>query len=206
LVIGIGNDQSPGRTARGGLKSLKMVIRVAKRINDVLGWWRNGRRPDQKELWSNMWQGRDRDKETGTMNRLVSSRAVRSMVTRCSSASRGGTSAATRPLVSSFASTVRLPLVPHQRRCLSSHDDFAPKKKHDVDGGDDDAVLGMIDSHVKGNRVMLYMKGSPNQPMCGFSATVVGILKNSGADFASVNVLDYPEHTCSHASVCLWYT
>mmetsp|Transcript_26664 Transcript_26664/g.59811 ORF Transcript_26664/g.59811 Transcript_26664/m.59811 type:complete len:179 (+) Transcript_26664:98-634(+) len=127
------------------------------------------------------------------MNRLVSSRAVRSMVTRCSSASRGGTSAATRPLVSSFASTVRLPLVPHQRRCLSSHDDFAPKKKHGVDGGDDDAVLGMIDSHVKGNRVMLYMKGSPNQPMCGFSATVVGILKNSGADFASVNVLDYPE-------------
>lgn len=40
---------------------------------------------------------------------------------------------------------------------------------------------------------MLYMKGSPAQPMCGFSATVVGILKNSGADFASVNVLDYPE-------------
>ena len=40
---------------------------------------------------------------------------------------------------------------------------------------------------------MLYMKGSPSQPMCGFSATVVSILKNSGADFASVNVLDYPE-------------
>ena len=29
--------------------------------------------------------------------------------------------------------------------------------------------------------------------MCGFSATVVQILKNQGADFASVNVLDYPE-------------
>ena len=40
---------------------------------------------------------------------------------------------------------------------------------------------------------MLYMKGSPEQPMCGFSATVVAILKNTGADFASVNVLDYPE-------------
>jgi len=51
----------------------------------------------------------------------------------------------------------------------------------------------MIDSHVKANHVMLYMKGSPNQPQCGFSGTVVGILKNSGADFASVNVLDYPE-------------
>ena len=127
------------------------------------------------------------------MNRLVSPRAVRSMAAICSNAPRGGISAATRPCVPSIASTVLLPLIPHQRRCLSSHDDFAPQKKHDVDGGDDDAVLGMIDSHVKGNRVMLYMKGSPNQPMCGFSATVVGILKNSGADFASVNVLDYPE-------------
>ncbi len=29
--------------------------------------------------------------------------------------------------------------------------------------------------------------------MCGFSATVVQILKNQGVDFASVNVLDYPE-------------
>ena len=51
----------------------------------------------------------------------------------------------------------------------------------------------MIDSHVKSNRIMLYMKGSPSQPMCGFSATVVSILKKSGADFSSVNVLDYPE-------------
>lgn len=40
---------------------------------------------------------------------------------------------------------------------------------------------------------MLYMKGSPSQPQCGFSATVVQILKNTGVDFASVNVLDYPE-------------
>lgn len=53
--------------------------------------------------------------------------------------------------------------------------------------------MDLIDSHVKQNRIMLYMKGSPAQPMCGFSATVVQLLKNSGADFASVNVLDYPE-------------
>jgi monothiol glutaredoxin len=30
-------------------------------------------------------------------------------------------------------------------------------------------------------------------PMCGFSARVVGILQESGADFSSVNVLDYPD-------------
>jgi len=76
-------------------------------------------------------------------------------------------------------------------RNFSSHDDFAPQKK-EIDT-DTDAIHNLIDSHVKGNRIMLYMKGSPAQPMCGFSATVVGILKNSGADFASVNVLDYPE-------------
>lgn len=40
---------------------------------------------------------------------------------------------------------------------------------------------------------MLYMKGSPSAPQCGFSATVVSILKGSGVDFSSVNVLDYPE-------------
>lgn len=70
-----------------------------------------------------------------------------------------------------------------------SHDDFAPKRKA-VDG--EDEALKMIDEHVKSNRVMLYMKGNPSMPMCGFSATVVQILKETGVDFASVNVLDYP--------------
>ena len=82
------------------------------------------------------------------------------------------------------------------RRTLStdsSHDDFAPKKKVDLSKSDNDEIHDMIDSHVKSNRIMLYMKGSPSQPMCGFSATVVSILKKSGADFSSVNVLDYPE-------------
>ena len=50
----------------------------------------------------------------------------------------------------------------------------------------------MIADHVQSNPVMLYMKGNPAQPMCGFSAKVVGILKKEGADFSSVNVLDYP--------------
>ena len=78
-------------------------------------------------------------------------------------------------------------------RHLSSHDDFAPQKKHNLENSDESDILSMIDSHVKANRVMLYMKGSPSQPMCGFSASIVQILKNQGVDFASVNVLDYPE-------------
>mgnify|MGYP005862526551 CR=1 FL=1 len=70
-----------------------------------------------------------------------------------------------------------------------SHDDFAPKRK--AVGGEDEAIQ-MIKEHVESNPIMLYMKGSPNMPMCGFSAKVVQILQAEGVDFASVNVLDYP--------------
>ena len=49
-----------------------------------------------------------------------------------------------------------------------------------------------VQQHISDNRVMLYMKGNPAMPMCGFSAKVVGILQTEGADFSSVNVLDYP--------------
>lgn len=70
-----------------------------------------------------------------------------------------------------------------------SHDDFAPKRKNVA--GEDEAVQ-MIKEHVESNPIMLYMKGSPNMPMCGFSAKVVQILQAEGVDFASVNVLDYP--------------
>jgi monothiol glutaredoxin len=40
---------------------------------------------------------------------------------------------------------------------------------------------------------MLYMKGNPSQPMCGFSGKVVQMLQSDGIDFSSVNVLDYPD-------------
>ena len=83
----------------------------------------------------------------------------------------------------------------HRRHFSSSHDDFSPQKKHTLnsDTNEEESILSLIDSHVKSNPIMLYMKGSPSQPQCGFSATVVAILKHSGVDFASVNVLDYPE-------------
>jgi monothiol glutaredoxin len=72
----------------------------------------------------------------------------------------------------------------------TTHGDFAPQKKAAAPA-DAQAALAMIDEHVKNNPVMLYMKGNPSQPMCGFSAKVVGILQKEGIDFSSVNVLDY---------------
>lgn len=50
-----------------------------------------------------------------------------------------------------------------------------------------------IKSDITDNRIMLYMKGTPQAPMCGFSKTVVDILAHIGADFASANVLEDPD-------------
>jgi monothiol glutaredoxin len=51
-----------------------------------------------------------------------------------------------------------------------------------------------IKDQVTGNRVVLYMKGTPQFPQCGFSALAVQVLGACGVkDFAAVNVLADPE-------------
>ena len=56
------------------------------------------------------------------------------------------------------------------------------------------SIQDTIRDQVKSNRVVLYMKGTPQIPQCGFSATVVEILKRSGvADYLAVDVLADPE-------------
>jgi monothiol glutaredoxin len=50
-----------------------------------------------------------------------------------------------------------------------------------------------IESTINQHRVMLFMKGSPAMPQCGFSAAVVQILKQVGAPFGSYNILADPE-------------
>lgn len=47
-----------------------------------------------------------------------------------------------------------------------------------------------IDEAVKGNDVVLFMKGTKQFPQCGFSGQVVQILDYVGADYTDVNVLD----------------
>ena len=52
----------------------------------------------------------------------------------------------------------------------------------------------VIKEQVTKNPVVLYMKGSPDFPQCGFSANVVGILRACGVEnFYSVNVLENPD-------------
>jgi len=54
-------------------------------------------------------------------------------------------------------------------------------------------VLDRIDQQVKGNAVVIYMKGTPQFPMCGFSSRAAAALQDCGEKFAYVNVLSDPE-------------
>ena len=52
-----------------------------------------------------------------------------------------------------------------------------------------DKIQNLIDE----NEVMLFMKGTPDMPQCGFSAAIVGVLNHIGVNFNSTNVLQDEE-------------
>lgn len=52
----------------------------------------------------------------------------------------------------------------------------------------------LIKEQVTKNKVVLYMKGTPDFPQCGFSANTIGILKECGVkEMFTINVLENPE-------------
>lgn len=56
-----------------------------------------------------------------------------------------------------------------------------------------DAVKGKIENFVNNHKVVLFMKGTRQQPMCGFSAKTVAALDSLVPDYVDVNVLDDPD-------------
>ncbi|HEX6014108.1 MAG TPA: Grx4 family monothiol glutaredoxin [Geminicoccaceae bacterium] len=52
------------------------------------------------------------------------------------------------------------------------------------------AIDDRIKQQIGGDDVVLYMKGTPVFPMCGFSAAVVQVLSQAGVPFQSYNILD----------------
>ncbi|MBE0510459.1 MAG: Grx4 family monothiol glutaredoxin [Chromatiales bacterium] len=54
-------------------------------------------------------------------------------------------------------------------------------------------VLQRIDEQVKSNPIVIYMKGTPQMPMCGFSSRASQAMQSCGVEFAYVNVLADPE-------------
>lgn len=54
-------------------------------------------------------------------------------------------------------------------------------------------IMDIIKEQIEGNPILLYMKGSPQQPQCGFSARTVQALMACGERFAYINILENPE-------------
>ena len=54
----------------------------------------------------------------------------------------------------------------------------------------DDATKERIEQDIKSEDVVLYMKGTPVFPQCGFSAAVVGVLTHLNVPFRGINVLE----------------
>jgi len=57
----------------------------------------------------------------------------------------------------------------------------------------DQSVLDEIETLVKSNDVILFMKGTPSFPQCGFSSVVAQVLDYLGVSYESVNVLERQE-------------
>lgn len=57
----------------------------------------------------------------------------------------------------------------------------------------DDALKTRLDSLIHSGRIVLFMKGNKSFPQCGFSAHVLGILKQKGVPFETFNILADPE-------------
>ena len=63
-----------------------------------------------------------------------------------------------------------------------------------------------IQKDIKSNSVILYMKGTKQMPMCGFSSTVVNILNMHDIEYKDINVLEDPEIRVQLSAFSNWPT
>ncbi|XP_058084683.1 monothiol glutaredoxin-S15, mitochondrial-like [Magnolia sinica] len=68
-----------------------------------------------------------------------------------------------------------------------THEDFQPTNKLASSGL---STHDVVEQDVKENPVMIYMKGVPNAPQCGFSALAVRVLKEYGVPISARNILE----------------
>lgn len=69
------------------------------------------------------------------------------------------------------------------------------------------SVMERIQAEVEGHPIVLFMKGTPRFPMCGFSSRTVQALKSAGAEaLHTVNVLEEPEIRANLPAFSNWPT
>ena len=69
-----------------------------------------------------------------------------------------------------------------------------------------EAMLEDVKKRIADNRVMLFMKGTADQPACGFSAATVEVLRQLGQPFGDKNVLEIPEYRYALSEHSQWPT
>jgi monothiol glutaredoxin len=67
-------------------------------------------------------------------------------------------------------------------------------------------IIETIKEQIESNDILLYMKGSPNQPQCGFSARTTQALMACGERFAYVDILSNPEIRTNLPKYANWPT
>ncbi len=67
-------------------------------------------------------------------------------------------------------------------------------------------IIDTLKEQIESNPILLYMKGSPNQPQCGFSARTTQALMACGERFAYVDILSNPEVRASLPQYANWPT
>jgi len=67
-------------------------------------------------------------------------------------------------------------------------------------------VIEDIQREVGENKVVLYMKGTPSFPMCGFSAATVEVLREIGVPFKAIDILAEPEKRDAIKTFSNWPT
>jgi monothiol glutaredoxin len=67
-------------------------------------------------------------------------------------------------------------------------------------------IEALIKQQIAANPVLLYMKGTPQFPQCGFSARAVEALTQIGQPFAYVNILENPEIRSTLPRIANWPT
>src|SRR5688500_18166540 len=70
----------------------------------------------------------------------------------------------------------------------------------------DNPLRDAIAEAIRDNQVILFMKGTPEQPMCGFSARAAGALQATGTPFAAVDILPDPRIRQQLSALSNWPT
>eukprot|EP00002_Diphylleia_rotans_P009548 TRINITY_DN19946_c0_g1_i1.p1 TRINITY_DN19946_c0_g1~~TRINITY_DN19946_c0_g1_i1.p1 ORF type:complete len:183 (-),score=37.16 TRINITY_DN19946_c0_g1_i1:119-667(-) len=131
------------------------------------------------------------------MLRTLATVSVRAVRTQSMVASRTLTSR----VITSRAITSRAIATPFVRAMSSKieamHPDFQPKKTDTAAAATEkepsfESALADIKKTVEGNDVVIYMKGYPDAPQCGFSRTACLVLDTHDVEFTGVNVLESP--------------